>query len=62
MEEFSGSARKSITIKVGGLDIVLPVKDDLAFVPASLKSPNGDSRFHLCFPRELANADQGAKY
>jgi hypothetical protein len=37
MEELRESARKTTTITVGGMDIVLTVKDDWAFVPASLK-------------------------
>jgi len=44
------------------MDIVLTVKDDWTFVPASLKLPNGEPRFHLSFPREFGNTDLGAKY
>ena len=49
-------------MKVGGMDIVLPVRDDFAFVPASLKLPNGEARFYLSFPRRLGNTDNGAKH
>jgi FkbM family methyltransferase len=62
MEEPTGTAGKTTTVKVGSMDIVLAVKGDLAFVPASLKLSNGEPRFHLSFPRELGNTDQGAKY
>jgi FkbM family methyltransferase len=60
--EFDGSAIESVTVRVGGIEIRVPVRGDLAFVPASLKSPNGHSRFSVSFPKELASADQGAKY
>jgi FkbM family methyltransferase len=50
------------TINIGGVAIVLSVKDDLAIVPASLKLPNGAPRFYLTFPKALGQSDQGAKY
>ena len=52
----------TITIRVGGMAIVLPVKNGRALVPASIKLPNGKPRFHLSFPREMGDTDQGAKY
>jgi FkbM family methyltransferase len=60
MEETAGSV--TTTVRVGGTAIVLPVKDGLAFVPASLKLPTGASRFHMSFPKELGDTDMGAKY
>ena len=60
MEETAGSV--TTTVRVGGNAIVLPVKDGLAFVPASLKLPDGASRFHMSFPKELGDTDMGAKY
>jgi FkbM family methyltransferase len=52
----------TITVRVGGMAIVLPVKNGQAIVPASIKLPDGKSRFHLAFPREMGETDQGAKY
>ena len=60
MEESAGSA--TTTVSVGGSAIVLAVKDGQAFVPASLKLPNGASRFQVSFPKELGDTDMGAKY
>lgn len=60
MEETAGSV--TTTVRVGGNAIVLPVKDGLAFVPASLKLSTGASRFHMSFPKELGDTDMGAKY
>jgi FkbM family methyltransferase len=60
MEKPTGSA--TTTVRVGGKAIVLAVKEGSAFVPASLKLPNGASRFHMSFPKELGETDLGAKY
>src|ERR1700722_9036869 len=60
MEQLAGSA--TTTVKVGGEAIVLAVKEGLALVPASLKLPDGASRFHLSFPKQLGETDLGAKY
>jgi FkbM family methyltransferase len=61
MDETDAKAATT-TVTVGGMNVVLPVKDDWAFVPASLKSSNGRPRFHLSFPRALGSTDLGAKY
>jgi FkbM family methyltransferase len=61
MEEPKQIAGNTTTIKAGK-DIVLQLKGDFAFVPASLKLPNGEPRFHLSFPRHLGNTDPGAKH
>ena len=61
MDETSARAATT-TVAVGGMNVVLPVKDDWAFVAASLKSPNGRPRFQLSLPKELGSADLGAKY
>lgn len=50
------------TVKVGGMNILLAVRDGSAFVPSSLKLPDGKPRFLLSFPRELGDTDLGAKY
>lgn len=55
-------AGNTTTIHIGGIAIVLSVKDDFAIVPASLKLPNGAPRFYLSFPKALGQVDQGAKY
>jgi FkbM family methyltransferase len=62
MEQLKRTPTDTTTMKVGGMDIVLPVRDDFAFVPASLKLPNGEARFYLSFPRRLGNTDNGAKH
>jgi len=56
------TAANTTTVQVGGVNIVLSVKDDFAIIPASLKLPNGAPRFHLFFPKAMAQADLGAKY
>lgn len=60
--EPNGPAANTTTIHIGGINIVLSVKDDFAIVPASLKLPNGTPRFYLSFPKALGQVDQGAKY
>jgi hypothetical protein len=52
----------AMTMHVSNLAITLPVKDDFALVPASLKLPNGSSRFYLSFPKALGQVDQGARH
>jgi FkbM family methyltransferase len=61
MEELKQFAGNTTTIKAGK-DIVLQVEGDFALLPASLKLPNGEPRFHLSFPRHLGNTDLGAKH
>jgi FkbM family methyltransferase len=62
VEEPKQSPENTKTIRAGGIDIVLRLKGDFVLLPASLKLPNGEPRFHLSFPRELGDTDPGAKY